>query len=115
MAAMTTQKGDILAQRTIGLGPARKLFFAVLLLCVPALTVVTAFGIAPGAAPIDVELRVVREPMELPEMVPAAEQSPRYVAQERVLRGDTVAALFDRLGISDPRAIEFLKADATGR
>jgi murein DD-endopeptidase MepM/ murein hydrolase activator NlpD len=114
-AAMTAQKGDILAQRTIGLGPARKLSFAVLLLCVPALTVVTAFGIAPGAAPIDVELRVVREPMELPEMVPAAEQSPRYVAQERVLRGDTVAALFDRLGISDPRAIEFLKADATGR
>jgi murein DD-endopeptidase MepM/ murein hydrolase activator NlpD len=32
-----------------------------------------------------------------------------------VLRGDTVAALFDRLGVRDPKAIEFMKADATGR
>jgi murein DD-endopeptidase MepM/ murein hydrolase activator NlpD len=32
-----------------------------------------------------------------------------------VLRGDTVAGLFDRLGVSDPRALEWLKSDATGR
>ena len=112
---MTTQKGDILAQRFGRLDLARQLVFGLLFVCIPALTVVTAFGIAPGSVPVDVALTVVREPIELPEMVPAAEQAPRYVAQERVLRGDTVAALFDRLGVSDPKSLEFLKNDTTGR
>ena len=76
---------------------------------------VTAFGIAPGAGTSDVALTVVREPIELPEMVRAVQESQRYVSQERVLRGDTVAALFERLGVSDPKALEFLKSDATGR
>jgi murein DD-endopeptidase MepM/ murein hydrolase activator NlpD len=112
---MTAQKGDILAQRPARLGRVRQLVFGAILLCVPALTVVTAFGIAPGTVVQDVPVTLVREPLELPEMVPAAEQAPRYVTQERVLRGDTVAALFDRLGVSDSKAFEFLKADATGR
>src|ERR1700693_4156454 len=48
-------------------------------------------------------------------MVLASEQPQRYVTQERVLRGDTVAPLFDRMGVSDRKALEFLKVDATGR
>jgi murein DD-endopeptidase MepM/ murein hydrolase activator NlpD len=112
---MTAQKGDILAQRPHRPGLARKALLGLLLLFVPPMAVVTAFGIAPGTAPADVPLSLVREPLEMPEMVPALEQAPRYVSQERVLRGDTVAALFDRLGVSDPKAIDFLKADATGR
>ena len=112
---MTAQKGDILAQRSTRLGPLRQLAFAFLLLCVPALTLVTAFGIVPGTAPADRAVTLVREPLELPEMVPASEQPQRYVTQERVLRGDTVAALFDRMGVSDRKALEFLKVDATGR
>ena len=112
---MTAQKTDILAQR-LGLpGLVRRAFFGLLVLLVPALTVVTAFGIVPGTAPADVELSLVREPLDLPEPAAAPEQSARFVSQERVLRGDTVAALFDRLGASDPKAIEFLKGDATGR
>ncbi|HEY4998870.1 MAG TPA: M23 family metallopeptidase, partial [Usitatibacter sp.] len=51
----------------------------------------------------------------LTEIVPASEPAPRYVSQERVLHGDTVAALFDRLGVSDPSALEFLKGDGVGR
>ena len=112
---MPVQKGDILAQHLRGLGLARQLILALLLLCVPALTVVTAFGIAPGVGTSGVALTLVRETIELPEMVPVAQESPRYVSQERVLRGDTVAALFERLGVSDPKAFEFLKHDATGR
>ena len=112
---MTAQKTDILAQGPRFPGLARRAIFGALVLLLPALTVVTAFGIVPGTATTDVEVALVREPLELPEMIPAAEQSPRFVSQERVMRGDTVAALFDRLGVSDPKAIEFLKADATGR
>ena len=112
---MTAEKTDILAQRPGLPRLARRVAFGALVLLVPALTVVTAFGLVPSAAPSEVELTMVREPLELPEFIPAAEQSPRFVSQERVLRGDTVAALFDRLGVSDPKAIEFLKGDTTGR
>jgi murein DD-endopeptidase MepM/ murein hydrolase activator NlpD len=93
----------------------RPFILGFLALLVPALTVVTAFGIAPGTVPADAERRVVVEPISLPEIAAAIEPAPRYVTQERVLRGDTVAALFDRLGVSDPRALEWLKTDATGR
>lgn len=112
---MTAQKTDILAQGPRLPGLVRRAIFGALVLSLPALTVVTAFGIVPGTASTGVEVALVREPLELPEMIPATEQSPRFVSQERVMRGDTVAALFDRLGVSDPKAIEFLKADATGR
>ena len=112
---MTAQKTDILAQRSGIPGAARRVVFGALVLLLPALTVVTAFGIVPGAAPANIELALVREPLQLPEMVPAVEQYPRFISQERVLRGDTVAALLDRLGVSDPKALEFLKSDATGR
>jgi murein DD-endopeptidase MepM/ murein hydrolase activator NlpD len=112
---MTAQKGDILAQRSPASGLLRRLAFGLLLVAVPPVAVVTAFGVAPGTAPEKAELTVVRNPVALPDFAPSAAEPQRYISQERVLRGDTVAALFDRLGVSDPKAIEFLKADATGR
>jgi murein DD-endopeptidase MepM/ murein hydrolase activator NlpD len=113
---MTVQKTDILAQRSGLPGLARRLVFAAGVLLVPALTVVTAFGVAPGAAPSGLELTtVIREPLDLREPLPAAAQSARFVSQERVLRGDTVAALFERLGVSDPKALDFLKGDGNGK
>src|SRR5450631_685979 len=112
---MTAQKADILAHRPLRLGIARRLALALLIVCTPPLAVVTAFGIAPGTAPADGEIRVGAEPVELPEGLLAGENAPRYVSQERVLRGDTVAALFDRLGVSDSKSIEFLKRDDKGR
>jgi murein DD-endopeptidase MepM/ murein hydrolase activator NlpD len=110
---MTAQKADILAQRPPRLDVARRLALALLIVCVPTLAVVTAFGIAPGTAPTDGE--IVTEPVALSGTVSADPQAQRYVSQERVLRGDTVAALFDRLGVSDPKSIEFLKRDEKGR
>ncbi len=112
---MTDQKGDILTQPPSPPRLARHLFLGFALLFLSALTVLTAFGIAPGAATSNLSLTLVRDRIELPEMQPIMEQSPRYVSQERVMRGDTVAALFDRLGVSDPKAFEFLKTDATGK
>ncbi len=112
---MTAQKADILAQHPRRLDIARRLAFAFLIVCAPPLAVVTAFGIAPGTAPGEEEIRLVREAVELPEAIPVQEQSPHYVSDERVLTGDTVAALFDRLGVSDPKAVEFLKGDPKGR
>jgi murein DD-endopeptidase MepM/ murein hydrolase activator NlpD len=113
---MIREKTEILAQRPLWTRVVRGLCVAGALVLLPPLAVVTAFGIAPDAAPMDVTPTLVRDELELPEWTDQAATSPtRFVSQERVLRGDTVAALFDRLGLHDGQAIEFLKADATGR
>ena len=112
---MPAQKGLILSQRTPRVGPLPHLAFASALVFVPALTVLTAFGIAPGAAVDDVSRTLVSEAVPLPELAPAAAPEQRFVAQDRVLRGDTVGALLERLGVRDTRALDFMRADATGR
>jgi murein DD-endopeptidase MepM/ murein hydrolase activator NlpD len=88
---------------------------AAMLVVLPAITVVTAFGVAPDMAVEDVSQKLVREAVPIPEFAPPPQPPQRYVAQDRVLRGDTVAALFERLGVRDSQALEFLKSDATGR
>jgi len=112
---MPAQKGRILAQRTTPIGRFPQLVFAVLLLVLPTLTVVTAFGIAPDSASDAVRQSLVRETVALPDFAAVPEPPQRFLAQDRVLRGDTVAALFERMGVRDPKALEFLRTDSTGR
>lgn len=112
---MDAQKGDSLAQPPYRLGLAHQFVFGALLLILPALTVLTAFGIAPDSVPQDFAQTLVRDEIPLPELAPQDAPPQRFVSQERVLRGDTVAALFERLGIRDPKALDFLRGDATGR
>ncbi len=112
---MSGEKGEILTQRPARSGAMRRAGLAFLLLCVPAVSIVTAFGIAPGAAPIDVPSHAVVESLPVPDGQPAITTPQTFVSQERVLRGDTVAALFDRLGVEDARALEFLRTDTAGR
>jgi murein DD-endopeptidase MepM/ murein hydrolase activator NlpD len=112
---MQREKADSLTQPPTRLLLGRPLAFAVLALLVPAATVLTAFGIAPDSTPATVEQRTVVQQVPLPDYVAQADTPQRYVTQERVLRGDTVAALFERLGIHDDGAMTFLKADPAGR
>jgi murein DD-endopeptidase MepM/ murein hydrolase activator NlpD len=113
---MRAQKADILSQRHHPLGFARPLALGMLLLSLAALTVLTAFGIAPGTTIGQTEGSTVREAIPLPELAPAGPTpAARFTTQERVLRGDTLAALFDRLGIRDAAAMEFLRGDSVGR
>lgn len=112
---MHAQKADILAQRPPRLGLVHQLIFGGLLLVIPALTVLTAFGIAPGTAVGIPQQALLQEPLELPDSPAPPEPANRFVTQERVLRGDTVAALFERLGVRDSNALDFLRTDATGR
>ena len=110
------QKGNILAQRTKGPALARQLIFGAALLVLPCLGVLTAFGIAPGTAPSDVPRQEVLEPIALPELVAAGDAAQqRFVTQERVQRGDTVAALLERLNVRDARAVDFLRTNAAAR
>jgi murein DD-endopeptidase MepM/ murein hydrolase activator NlpD len=85
-----------------------------LLLALPTLGVVTAFGVAPSTV-VHRDARVpVVEAIPLPDFAPAEPGPARYFARERVQKGDTVAALFERLGVHDSAAIEFLKTDRKG-
>jgi murein DD-endopeptidase MepM/ murein hydrolase activator NlpD len=108
------EKGDILAQRSIRLRPIRQAAFGFLLLCLPALGVMTAFGVAPGTDVSQRTLTSVQEVIALPDFSPEAAPPSRFVTQEKVLRGDTVAALFERLGVRDARAVDFLRVDRKG-
>jgi len=110
-----TQKGNSLAQRSALSRIAHRLGFGMLLAALSGLTVLTAFGVAPGTAPDDLMRVTVEQAVPLADWKPAEPPEPRYVTQERVLRGDTVAALFERLGIHDSPALDFLRADTTGR
>src|SRR5690348_8321344 len=112
---MNTKKGHSVAQRPAAFRLAHPIAFAVMLLMLPALTVLTAFGVAPGVAPDDTTRKSVEQEVALSDWAPAAPAPQAYVTQEQVLRGDTVAVLFDRLGVHDARALDFLRADATGR
>jgi murein DD-endopeptidase MepM/ murein hydrolase activator NlpD len=53
-------------------------------------------------------------PLPVPEPTPEAPAA-KFLNQERVQRGDTVAAILSRLGVSDDAAMAFLRADPVGK
>jgi murein DD-endopeptidase MepM/ murein hydrolase activator NlpD len=108
------KKADILAQHPSQTGFARPALIGIALLLVPAVTVLTAFGIAPTTSLHDEQV-LVQQDVPLPQAEAPSLQDERFLSQERVLRGDTVAALFERLGVRDAKAMDFLRTDATGR
>jgi len=113
---MNLEKVAILAQHLARLLLVRQLAFGAALLVLPAVGVVTAFGLAPGSFADTVERANVTVEVPLPPWEEAQAPGPqRFPGQERVLRGDTVAALMSRLGISDEAAMAFLRADPVGR
>ncbi len=112
---MSVQKSSSVAQRPALFRLAHPLAFGVLLLLLSALTVLTAFGVAPGTAPDDISRRWVEQDIALADWAAATPPAQQYVTQERVLRGDTVAAILDRLGVHDPDALDFMRSDRIGR
>lgn len=112
---MNPQKDNSLAQALPRSRRARPFVVAGLLLLVPALTVLTAFGVAPDTPTEPITQSLVTEAVSLPQWSSAATDDARYVSEERVLHGDTVAALFDRLGVHDAAALDFLRSNDQGR
>lgn len=108
---MHLQESAILAQRPRPL-LRQRIARGALWLALPALGVVTAFGIAPGTA-IDI---LPKETTVFSWAVPEPEPGPppgelRFIAQDRILRGDTVATALARLGVWDDAALEFMRGD----
>jgi murein DD-endopeptidase MepM/ murein hydrolase activator NlpD len=72
-------------------------------------SMVAAFGTAPDSAEIRNYQRLVVEQLSLSIDASQASNSGFFVREERVQRGDTVAALLSRLGVQDEQAFTFLR------
>lgn len=72
-------------------------------------SMVAAFGTAPDSAEIRDYQRTVVEQLPLAFDVSKSSGSGTFVREERVQRGDTVAALLTRLGVQDEQAFAFLR------
>ena len=82
--------------------------------------VLTAFGIAPDTATDKVERREVVEPLAFPAGLFAVDrskldQSQTYWREERVQRGDTLAAILARLRVDDAEVVSFLNTSPSAR
>jgi hypothetical protein len=89
--------------------------FAALML--PSLGVVTVFGIAPGTSTESIEQTQVSKALEISADAIAHQAGVMhtYVFQERIQRGDTLAALMSRLNATDASAFQFLTRDASAK
>lgn len=104
---MRAVKGVILAQE-LALGRWVRWFAA--LSAIPAFGVVAAFGIAPDTSSEKVNVTRVVQQIALPEPVALDDGSDsRFVQEDRVERGDTLAALLAKLNVDDPEAVAFLR------
>lgn len=80
------------------------------LMLLPAVGVLTAFGIAPDTSLDPHHRRVVEQALELPQPDAGTPSLQPLHSQERVQRGDSVAALLARMGVRDARSFELLRA-----
>lgn len=70
---------------------------------------VAAFGTAPDSAEIRNYQHTVVEQLSLSPDASPVSTSSSFVREERIQRGDTVAALLSRLGVQDERAFAYLR------
>ncbi len=86
-------------------------------MALPTLGVVTALGVAPGSVHETVPQNLVLKdiPISADAIAEQAGVIQNYVFQERILRGDTVAALMQRLNAVDATAFQFLTRDGTAK
>jgi murein DD-endopeptidase MepM/ murein hydrolase activator NlpD len=71
---------------------------------------VAAFGTAPGTLEIERSQQSLVEQLTPQHAAPMDLTQGSFAKEERVQRGDTVATLLHRLGVSDPQAVAFLQS-----
>lgn len=107
---MSQEKTRILAHlQAIRENQPRHFWTGALVAGISLFSMVAAFGTAPDSMEIRDSQRTVVERLPLSLGIPQAAESNAFVREERVLRGDTVAALLSRLGVQDEQAFSFLR------
>ena len=112
---MQQENGVILAQKLARLLSGSRLFRVAAMLVLPFIGVVAAFGIAPDTVTEPVVRKQVVQELTLPAASLVADAAEGYWQEERIQRGDTLAALLARLGADDDAALQFLRNTRTAR
>ncbi len=77
---------------------------------IPLFGMVAAFGIAPGTQTQNVQVKTVVESLPVPPATSTPMASENFWREERIQRGDTIAALLSRLDVNSENIAEFLKS-----
>src|SRR5688572_20160012 len=109
---MQQENRMILAQKLNRLLSGSRLFRIAIMLVLPFLGVVAAFGIAPDTVTEPVVQQSVVQELALPAVTRPAAGDEGYWREERIQRGDTLAELLSRLGADDAAAHQFLRSTA---
>lgn len=109
---MTNQKSRILAQSQqlidrLSRHPRVAVGFAAL----STLGMAAAFAIAPSDSSSSLQMRTVVEQLATPSAITIPAENESYLREERVQRGDSVASLLSRMGVSDREALEFIRTN----
>lgn len=104
---MKRAKSVILAHKNAG---NRKALWLALAAAIPSFGVVAAFGVAPDTLVDKLQVERVVQDLNLPTLTPVNDTTDAaFVNEDRIQRGDTVAALLARLNVDDPEVIDFLR------
>jgi murein DD-endopeptidase MepM/ murein hydrolase activator NlpD len=110
---MTFAESKIVAQKILiriwHALPKQALAAVSVLFALPVFGVLTAFGVATDTPLDKIERHEIVDPLSLPAFEPVTPTAAQYRASERVQRGDTVAALLQRMNVDDPAAFTFLR------
>jgi murein DD-endopeptidase MepM/ murein hydrolase activator NlpD len=113
--AETIWKESVANVRTMR--PSRVISFAGLFFAVCAVGAVGVAPLAPDAANLPV--KTIVQDLALPsldeQIAKIVLQQNHYVREEKILRGDTLSSLLQRLGVDDSNASNFLKTDPVAR
>lgn len=110
---MTSAKSVILAHKK---WTSRKALGLAIAAGIPGFGVVAAFGVAPDTLVEKLQFERVVQEIALPAITPVNESTDAaFVNEDRIQRGDTVAALLARLEVDDPEAMDFLRRSKDAR
>ena len=105
---MSLNKYKILAQKPSQQPVASRQHWPLVIAALPFFGVVAAFGIAPDTVPEPIDLQHVVEQVAISLPPPGTDADSRFWREERIQRGDTVASILARLGVTDSEASSYL-------
>jgi murein DD-endopeptidase MepM/ murein hydrolase activator NlpD len=85
------------------------------LLALPVFGVLTAFGVASDTQTTNLARVEVVTPLTLPNFDASADDAALFRQADRIQRGDSVAAVLQRLNVNDTAAFEFLRTSKDAR
>lgn len=108
--SLLSSKQRILAQNSSKLTK-KTIRWLVALSSIPLFGIVTAFGIAPNTRSLEeIQVEEVVLDLSIPDVLSETQTNHTFWRQENIRRGDTIAAILNRLDVSNQDSTDFLQA-----